>query len=303
MCACCGRFNFAVGIFLAGLAGVLAAGQIGLNPNMGDDLLMPSFIAIIVGGVGSLTGTLLGGLLIGVASALTTVFLPSAQEAVIYVIMARGAADPPARIDGRRRDADMSEPATSNSAQRPRRQRAVGRNDRRLAPAIIWVGAAQRAAAGCRWSAATPRSPRTCWCMGLVAMSLNFLLGFTGVMSFGHAAYFGLGAYGAGLTLRYCRDSTWLAMLDGILLGGIAGTLLGTLIVRRRGVYFAMVTIAFGQVFYYIAYHMDSFTGGYDGLRGFSASRSTSARAPSTSRATARCSTTSCCSCSPSRRR
>jgi branched-chain amino acid transport system permease protein len=80
--------NFAVGIYLAGLAGVLAGGQIGLNPNMGDDLLMPAFIAIIVGGVGSLTGTLLGGLLIGVASALTTVVMPSAQEAVIYVIMA-----------------------------------------------------------------------------------------------------------------------------------------------------------------------------------------------------------------------
>ena len=70
-------YNFAVGSFLAGLAGVLAAGQIGLNPNMGDDLIMPSFIAIIVGGVGSLTGTLLGGLLIGVASALTTVVYPA----------------------------------------------------------------------------------------------------------------------------------------------------------------------------------------------------------------------------------
>jgi branched-chain amino acid transport system permease protein len=81
-------FNFALGSFLAGLSGVLAAGQIGLNPNMGDDLLMPSFIAIIVGGVGSLAGTLLGGLLIGVAAALTTVFYPAASEAVIYVIMA-----------------------------------------------------------------------------------------------------------------------------------------------------------------------------------------------------------------------
>lgn len=66
---------------------MLAAGQIGLNPNMGDDLIMPSFIAIIVGGVGSLTGTLLGGLLIGVAAALTTVVYPSGAEAVIYVIM------------------------------------------------------------------------------------------------------------------------------------------------------------------------------------------------------------------------
>lgn len=81
-------FNFGLGSLLAGLSGVLAAGQIGLNPNMGDDLLMPSFIAIIVGGVGSLTGTLLGGLLIGVAAALTTVFYPSASEAVIYIIMA-----------------------------------------------------------------------------------------------------------------------------------------------------------------------------------------------------------------------
>jgi len=81
-------FNFGLGCLLAGLAGVLAGGQIGLNPNMGDDLLMPSFIAIIVGGVGSLTGTLVGGLLIGVAAAVTTVFWPSGNEAVIYVIMA-----------------------------------------------------------------------------------------------------------------------------------------------------------------------------------------------------------------------
>ena len=80
--------NFAVGIFLAGLSGVLAAGQLGLEPTMGTGLLMPSFIAIIVGGVGSLAGTLLGGLLIGVASGVTAVFLPAASEAVMYVIMA-----------------------------------------------------------------------------------------------------------------------------------------------------------------------------------------------------------------------
>jgi branched-chain amino acid transport system permease protein len=80
--------NFAVGIYLAGLSGVLAAGQLGLEPTMGTGLLMPSFIAIIVGGVGSLTGTLLGGLLIGLASGVTAVFLPAASEAIIYVLMA-----------------------------------------------------------------------------------------------------------------------------------------------------------------------------------------------------------------------
>ena len=80
--------NFGVGIFLAGLSGVLAGGQLGLEPTMGTGLLMPSFVAIIVGGVGSLAGTMIGGLLIGVASGITAVFIPSASEAIIYVLMA-----------------------------------------------------------------------------------------------------------------------------------------------------------------------------------------------------------------------
>ena len=79
--------NFGIRIYLAGLAGVLAAGMLGLQPTIGSTLIMPSFVAIIIGGLGSLPGTLLGGLLIGVASGLTTVFWPSASEAVIYVMM------------------------------------------------------------------------------------------------------------------------------------------------------------------------------------------------------------------------
>jgi len=106
--------------------------------------------------------------------------------------------------------------------------------------------------------------------LGLAAMSVNFLLGFTGVLSFGHAAWFGLGAYGAGFVLKWAVLSTPVAVIAGTLLGGIAGALLGALLVRRRGVYFAMVTIAFGQVFYYIAFQWSSVTGGDDGLRGFS---------------------------------
>jgi branched-chain amino acid transport system permease protein len=82
------NMNFGLGIYLAGLAGVLAVGQLGLQPTIGSSLIMPSFVAIIVGGLGSLPGTLLGGLLIGVVSGVTTVFFPSATEAVIYVMMA-----------------------------------------------------------------------------------------------------------------------------------------------------------------------------------------------------------------------
>jgi branched-chain amino acid transport system permease protein len=105
--------------------------------------------------------------------------------------------------------------------------------------------------------------------LGLAAMSLNFLLGYTGVLSFGHAAYFGLGAYGVGMTIRYIVPSTGIGILVGTLVGTIAAAVIGPLIIRLRGVYFAMVTIAFGQVFYFIAFRWNSVTGGDDGLIGW----------------------------------
>jgi branched-chain amino acid transport system permease protein len=105
--------------------------------------------------------------------------------------------------------------------------------------------------------------------MGLAAMALNFLLGFTGTLSFGHAAYFGLGAYGVGMTLKYLVPSTGLGLLVGIAVGTLAAALIGALIIRLRGTYFAMVTIAFGQVFYFIAFRWNTVTGGDDGLTGW----------------------------------
>lgn len=105
--------------------------------------------------------------------------------------------------------------------------------------------------------------------LGLAAMSLNFLLGFTGVLSFGHAAYFGLGAYGAAMTIKYIAPSTPLGILVGVATGTLAAMVIGALIARLRGVYFAMVTIAFGQVFYFIAFRWNSVTGGDDGVTGW----------------------------------
>ena len=105
--------------------------------------------------------------------------------------------------------------------------------------------------------------------LALAAMSLNFLLGFTGVLSFGHAAYFGLGAYGVGLTIKYLVPSTLAGIGVGVLTGTLAAAIIGGLIVRLRGIYFAMVTIAFGQVFYFVAFRWNSVTGGDDGLSGW----------------------------------
>jgi branched-chain amino acid transport system permease protein len=87
----------------------------------------------------------------------------------------------------------------------------------------------------------------------IATMGLNLLLGFTGGLSFGQAAYFGLGAYGAGMTLKYLAPSTPLAILIGTLVGGAA-----------------MITIAIGQLFYFIMVRWNEVTGGEDGLAGFS---------------------------------
>src|SRR6185369_8598266 len=103
----------------------------------------------------------------------------------------------------------------------------------------------------------------------IATMGLNLVLGFTGGLSFGQAAYFGLGAYGAGMTLKYLAPSTPLAILVGTVAGGLAATLLGPLVMRRRGIYFAMITIAIGQLFYFIAVRWNEVTGGEDGLAGF----------------------------------
>ncbi|MGH7070257.1 MAG: branched-chain amino acid ABC transporter permease [Acetobacteraceae bacterium] len=103
----------------------------------------------------------------------------------------------------------------------------------------------------------------------LAAMGTNLILGFTGGLALGEAAYFGLGSYGVGLTLLHWSHSVWLALLIGVVIAGIAAALVGPLVMRRRGIYFAMITIAFGQMFYFIAVRWNSFTGGEDGLSGF----------------------------------
>jgi branched-chain amino acid transport system permease protein len=104
---------------------------------------------------------------------------------------------------------------------------------------------------------------------GLFALGFNLLYGYTGLLSFGHAAYFGLGAYGAGITLaKLGWHSVWVALLIGVATAGVGGLLVGFFSLRRRGIYFAMLTLAFAQLFYFIAFHMADLTGGDDGLRG-----------------------------------
>jgi branched-chain amino acid transport system permease protein len=107
---------------------------------------------------------------------------------------------------------------------------------------------------------------------GLFALGFNLLYGYTGLLSFGHAAYFGLGAYGTGIALaKLGVGSVWGGLAAGLLLAIAGGAVIGFLCLRRRGIYFAMLTLAFAQLLYFIGFHLADWTGGDDGLRGIPA--------------------------------
>lgn len=100
----------------------------------------------------------------------------------------------------------------------------------------------------------------------IAAMSVNLLLGYTGLPAFGNAAYFGLGAYGAALSIKYLQVNFIEAALLGTFAALLGALLLGPFLLRRRGIYFGLLSIAFGQVFYFIAYRFTDVTGGEDGM-------------------------------------
>jgi branched-chain amino acid transport system permease protein len=100
----------------------------------------------------------------------------------------------------------------------------------------------------------------------IAVMSVNLLLGYTGLPAFGNAAYFGLGAYGAALSVKYFQVHFIEAVLIGTLAALAGGLILAPFLLRRRGIYFGLLSIAFGQVFYFIAYRYTDVTGGEDGM-------------------------------------
>lgn len=102
---------------------------------------------------------------------------------------------------------------------------------------------------------------------GLFALGYNICLGYTGMLSFGHAAYFGAGAYTTGVILIRLWPNVWLGLLGGLLMGALMAFILGYLCIKRRGIYFAMLTLAFAQLVYFIGFQWVDVTGGDNGLR------------------------------------
>ncbi|HZO02691.1 MAG TPA: branched-chain amino acid ABC transporter permease [Burkholderiales bacterium] len=100
----------------------------------------------------------------------------------------------------------------------------------------------------------------------IFGLGFNLLLGYAGLPSFGHGAYFGVGAYAFGLAQFHLYPNLWICLAAATLAGGIAGALVALFISHRRGIYYALLTIAFGQIFWFVAVKWHSVTRGEDGL-------------------------------------
>ncbi len=105
---------------------------------------------------------------------------------------------------------------------------------------------------------------------GLYAVGFNLLFGYTGMLSFGHAAFLGIGSYLAGIAIVHAGLPWYAAIALGVAASALVGVLIGLLAIRTRGIYFSMVTLALGQIVYYGFYKAERWTGGENGLRGVS---------------------------------
>ena len=103
---------------------------------------------------------------------------------------------------------------------------------------------------------------------GLFAVGFNLLFGYTGLLSFGHAAFLGVGSYLTGIAMVSFGLPWGLAVLLGVASAALAGLVIGFLAIRTRGIYFSMVTLALAQIVYYAFYKAERWTGGENGLRG-----------------------------------
>jgi len=262
---------FALGTMLAGLGGAL---QLPREPaNLGLDLLTigDAFVVVVVGGMGSIPGAYVAALLIAEVKAICigigavelfgisfsfsklTLVVEFLVMAVVLVVRPWGLLGKPQAV-------------SRNSAPPEDPLRAADATQKVLGAALLIALIA--------WPVATAGSPYLTvlaidlLTAALFAASLHFIMGPAGMHSFGHAAYFGLGAYGAALLVRSLGLPMELSLLLSPVAAAVGALVFGWFCVRLSGVYLAMLTLAFAQIVWSIIFQWDDFTGGSNGLTG-----------------------------------
>jgi len=247
-----------LGAFLAGLGGALQIPKLAATPRMDLDILTEAFVVTVVGGMGSIPGAFLAALLIGQLQAFGILAFPRITLVLVFLLMALVLVVRPYGLLGRPEAPSASHGGTGLGL------RPWGRFERAVAAAMV----AALVLLPVVGDAYAVKVATEILIFGLLAFSLHVLIGTGGLVSFGHAAYFGLGAYGAALALKHFGVPMELGLVLAPVAAGLGAAFFGFFVVRLSGIYLAMLTLAAAQIVYAVAFQWAEVTGGDNGLVG-----------------------------------
>jgi branched-chain amino acid transport system permease protein len=250
---------FFLGACLAGFGGALQLPREAVNLNMDVSVVVEAFVVVVVGGLGSLFGAYVAAVLIGVIQAFGILFVPKVTLVLVFLVMGVVLAVRPYGLFGRFAASPAPRSAATDTVLRP--LSPVARSLAALA--VLAVASMPFLAGDYAMDLVTELL-----ILAVFAASLHFLMGLGGMASFGHAAWFGIGAYGAALALKTLHLPMSMALVAAPLAAAILGLLAGWLCVRLSGVYLAMLSLAVAQIAWAASFQWVELTGGDNGLLG-----------------------------------
>jgi branched-chain amino acid transport system permease protein len=248
-----------LGAFLAGLGGALQIPRVPAHAGMDLSIIAECFVVTVVGGMGSVPGAFLAALIIGQLQAFGILIFPKITLVVVFLLMAVVLVVRPYGLFGR--PETLGGAHAVGIASRPARSRGW---DLTIAMAIV-VALACLPLVG---DAYLLKVAIEILIFALFALSLQLLIGVGGLVSFGHAAYFGLGAYGAALGVKWLQAPMEAALPLGLLSAAVGAAVFGGFVVRLSGIYLAMLTLAAAQILFAVAFQWVEVTGGDNGIVG-----------------------------------
>ncbi|MCT4655093.1 MAG: ABC transporter permease [Cohaesibacter sp.] len=249
---------FFLGAALAGLGGAIQLPKGGADLMMDFNILAAIFVVVVIGGMGSLPGAYLAAVLISVLNVFGVAYLPQSTLVLMFVVMAVVLMVRPYGLFGREEVA--GEHGQVGEPERP--IKPAGKKVRMIVAAFLVLLMLVPLAGNSFITVLLTDIIIFC----LFAASLHFILGLGGLVSFGHAAFFGGGAYVAALLVTYADTPMEFALLMAPIGAGMAAVIIGWLCIRLTGVYFAMLTMAFAQLIWSLVFQWGEVTGGDDGL-------------------------------------
>ncbi len=250
---------FFLGSCLAGLGGAVQLPKGGANLLMDLNIIAAAFVVVVVGGMGSIPGSYLAAVIIGVLSAFGVLVFPESTLVLTFLVMAVVLIVRPHGLLGSAEIRGHDESKTSAAMLKPASKKIKLLGLALLVALVflpIFIGSFGLVLL------------TEIAVLALACMSLYFMMGPGGMVSFGHAAFFGGGAYAAALMVHYAQTPMELALLLAPLFAGLLALIIGWFCVRLSGVYLAMLTLAFAQICWSIVFQWGAFSGGDDGILG-----------------------------------